>query len=123
MRGGKKWFRRPTPIELGNGVVIESMSPAELRGDYLRRRVAETIVRPHGGLIRVSTVELHHGDLFETFVFGGVLDCFSDRSATRTAAKITHKVIAFTVRHGAETRAAERARLRRMHAAYRARRA
>jgi hypothetical protein len=113
------WHRRPTPIELGNGVVIESMSPAELRADYLRRRVAETIIRQRGEMIRVSTVKLHHEDLFETVVFGGPLDGWRDQLHSRTMAKYNHQMSTLATRIGIAVKQRQRARLRRMHAAYR----
>lgn len=112
-----------------------------IRDDYMRRRVAETVIGSGRRRIRVSTVRLHsirdYGPEFktlaalaglgeipeewETMVSGGPLDGFIDRSETRGAAKITHEAIALAVRLGVERRKAARAQLRRMHAAYRAR--
>jgi hypothetical protein len=114
-----------------------------LRADYRRRRVDETILRDGRIKTRVSTVRLHSllrdygpevkafatergcdiADEWETMVFGGVFDGWQDRCTTRTAARITHTAIVFAIRCGIQLRDADRARRRRMHAAYRARRA
>lgn len=132
--------RQPFKITTADGQVIESMSAQQLLADYRRRRVAETIVRDGKAKIRISTIRLHslrdYGpgivalaalaridvfDEWETMVFGGTLDRFQDRTATRGAAKITHKTIVAAVRIGIKIRATERARLRCMHRSYRAR--
>lgn len=98
-----------------------------------RRKVAQTLIRNGRERVSVSTIFLvvDYGMaipggprvpvLWETMVFGGPLDGYQDRYASRRVAKAGHAVTVIAVRIAIGVKQAARARRRRMHAAYRAR--
>lgn len=125
-----------------DGEKIQCMSVAQLRADYRRRGVAETIVHDGKARVRISTVRLHslrdygpeiealatHAGLdiseeWETMVFGGILDGEVDRFRSRTMARIMHRITVIAVRLNIDAERRVRDRRRRMHASYHARRA
>lgn len=110
-----------------DGKPIDDRAADQLLRDIGKRRVAYTLVsrRPP---IEVSTVflVLDHGmfsevELWETMVFGGAMNMLTARYATRSQARVGHVVVVARLRDGIAAAAADRRRVSRMHASYRAR--
>lgn len=94
------------------------------------RHLAQTWLKSGRERVYVSTIFLPLdtgfmgvSEKWETMVFGGWLDGYQDRYASRRVAKAGHEITVIAVRLSIAVQRDRRARLRRMHAAYRARRA
>jgi len=123
-------FSDGRPMFVGlKGEALTARESGKLLADCKKRRIGKTIIRYRGKVTLISTVflVLDHGfmstELYETMVFGGSVDGYQERYATRREAKAGHRSVARAVRIVADAQDRIRARRRRMHANYRARKA
>jgi hypothetical protein len=123
-------FTDGRPMFVGlKGEALSALESGKLLADYRKRRVAKTLLRNRRKKFMISTVllVLDHGfmstELYKTMIFGGLLDGYQDRYATRAEAKKGHGIAVIAARSVIRKEEADRARRRRMHASYHARRA
>lgn len=113
-----------------NGEALTSEEANKLLGDK-RRIIAKTMIRNGRERIGVSTVFLvldhgflePHPVLWDTIVFGGSEDGVQMRYQSRDGALCGHRAMVGMIRMTIEIEQYFRARRRRLHTAYRARRA
>lgn len=110
------------------GEPLSVRDAGRLLGDPQKRCLARTWMKCGRERVCVSTVFLPLdtgfmgvSEKWETMVFGGPLDGYQHRCATRRQAKAGHEIAELAVRISIRVQRARHARLRRMHANYHAR--
>jgi hypothetical protein len=109
------------------GETLSARGTEMLLRDLRKRRLAQTWLKNGRERVHISTIFLPldmgfmgESEKWETMVFGGPLDEYQERYATRAEAKDGHRVAVGAVRMTIEAQQAVRARRRRMHKTYRA---